>query len=88
MFFNPCYESSLQHDDPVLDRKVPRDDTYLFDEFMHHPFNVQTLNLKSDSIDTFSIKCKTSVGWHVLEVGNRCFWVLINHFSTPYTFVG
>jgi hypothetical protein len=88
MFLNPCYESSLHHDDPVPDRKVPRDDTNLFDEFMDHPFNVQTLNPKSDSIDTFSIKCKASVGWHVLEVGDRFFWVLISHFSSPYTFVG
>jgi hypothetical protein len=88
MFLNPYYESSLHHEGPVPDRKVPRDDTVLFDEFMHHPFNVQTLNLKSDSIDTFTIKCRASVGWHVLEVGDRFFWALINHFFASYTFVG
>jgi hypothetical protein len=62
MFLNPCYESSLHHDDHVPDRKVPRNDTNLFDEFMDHPFNVQTLYPKSDSIDTFSITCKAYVG--------------------------
>ena len=88
MFFNPCYESSLHHDDPVPDRKVHKDDINLFAEFMDHPFNVQTLNLKSDSIDTFGIKCKTSVGWHVLGIGDHFFWLLINCIFTPYAFVG
>jgi hypothetical protein len=84
MFFNPCYESSLHHDDPVPDRKVHKDDTNLFVEFMDHPFNVQTLNPKSNSINTFIITGKASVGWHVLEVGDHFFWVLINHFSSPH----
>jgi hypothetical protein len=88
MFFNPCYESSLHHDDLVPDRKVHKDDTNLFVEFMDHPFKVQTLNPKSNSINTFIITGKASVGWHVLEVGGRFFWVLINHISAPYTFVG
>ena len=26
MFFNPCYESSLHHDNPVPDRRVPKGD--------------------------------------------------------------
>jgi hypothetical protein len=88
MFFNPFYESSFHHDDLVPDIKVHKNDTNLFVEFMDDPFNVQTLNLKFDSIDTSSIKCKAYVGWHVLEVGDHFFWVLINHFSAPYTFVG
>jgi hypothetical protein len=88
MFFNPCYESSLHHDDHVPDRKVLRDDINLFDEFMDHPFKVQTLNPKSNSINTFIITGKASVGWHVLEVGGRFFWVLINHIFAPYTSVG
>ena len=48
MFFNPCYESSLHHEDLVPDRKVPNDDTNLFDKFMDHPLKVQTLNPKSN----------------------------------------
>jgi hypothetical protein len=88
MFFNPCYESSLHHDDPVPDRKVPKDDTNLFDKFMDHPLKVQTLNPKSNSVNTFIITGKASVGWHVLEVGGRFFWLLINHISAQYTSVG
>jgi hypothetical protein len=88
MFFNPCYESSFHHDDPVPDRKVHRYDSNLFVDFMDHPFKVQTLNPKSNSIDTFIIIGKASVGWHVLEIGDRFFCLLINHFSEPHTSVG
>jgi hypothetical protein len=88
MFLNPYYEPSLNHDDPVPDRKIPRDHINLLDEFIDHLFDIQTLNPKFDSIDTFSIKCKASVGWQVLEAGNHFFWVLISYFSSPYTFVG
>jgi hypothetical protein len=65
MFFNPCYD----HDNHVPDRKVPGDDNNLFDEFMDHPSKVQTLNPKSDSINTFISTDNASIGWHVLEVG-------------------
>jgi hypothetical protein len=88
MFFNPCYESSLHHDDPAPNRKVHRYDSNLFVEFMDHPFNVQTLNPKSNSINTFIITGKAFVGWHVLEIGDRFFWLLINHISAPYTSFG
>jgi hypothetical protein len=87
MLLNPCYESSLHHDNHVPDRKVPRGDTNWFDEFIDHPFKVQTLNPKSNSIDTFIITSKEYVGWHVLEIGDRFFWLLINHISASYTFV-
>jgi hypothetical protein len=50
--------------------------------------NIGSPNPKSNSIDTFSIKCKSSVGWHILKVGNCFSWVLISHFSSPYTYVG
>jgi hypothetical protein len=83
MFLNPCYESSLHHDNHVPYRKIPNDDNKLFDEFINHPFKVQTLNPKSNSIDIFIISGKASVGWHVLEIDDRYFWVLINHFSSP-----
>jgi hypothetical protein len=88
MFFNPYYESYLNFDDPLFDRKIPRDHINLFDEFIDHLFETQILNPKSDSIDTFILKSKAYVGWQVLEVGNRFFWVLISHFSSRYTFVG
>jgi hypothetical protein len=88
MFLNSYYKSSLHHDDHVPDRKVPRDDTNLFDKCIDHLFNVQTLYHRSSIIDTFSTKCKASVGWHVLEAGDHLFWVLISHFSSPYTFFG
>jgi hypothetical protein len=78
----------LNHDDLVPDRKIPRDHINLCDEFIDQLFDTQTLNIKSDPIDTFSIKCKEFVGWHVLEVGDHFFWVLIIHFSSPYTLVG
>jgi hypothetical protein len=58
MFVNSCYESSLYHDDLVLNRKVHGYDTNLFVEFMDHLFNVQTLNPKSNSINTFIITGK------------------------------
>ena len=76
MFFHPCYESSLHHDNPFPDIKVHKDDTNLFVEFMDHPFKVQTLNPKSNPINTL-ITGKAFVGWHVLEVGDRLFWLLI-----------
>jgi hypothetical protein len=88
MFLNPCYESSLRHDDLVSDRKVPRDDNNLFDEFMDHPFKVKILKPKSNSINIAIITGKTSIGWHVLEVGGRFFWVLISVLSSPYTSIG
>jgi hypothetical protein len=65
-----------------------RDDNNLFDEFMDHPFKVQILNPKSNSIDTFIIIGKASIGWHVLEVSGHFLWVLISIFSSPYTYVG
>jgi hypothetical protein len=65
MFFNPCYESSLHCDNPVPDRKVHKNITNLFSKFMYHPFNVQTLNTKSNSVNTFIITGKAYVGWHV-----------------------
>jgi hypothetical protein len=55
---------------------------------MDHPLKVQTLNPKSNSINTFINSGKASVGWHVLEVGGRFFWILINHISAQYTSVG
>jgi hypothetical protein len=55
---------------------------------MNHPFEVQTLNPKSNSINTFINSGKASVGWHVLEVGGRFFWILINHICAQYTSVG
>ena len=58
MFFNPCYEFSLHNDDIVPDRKVPKYDTKLSVEFMDHPFKVQTLNPKYNSINTFIITRK------------------------------
>jgi hypothetical protein len=88
MFINPCYESSLNHDDLVIDIKVYTGDIKLFDKFINHPFKVQTLNPKSNSVNTFIITGKAYVGWHVLEGGDRFFLVLINHFSTQYTSVG
>ena len=92
MFLNPYYESPLHYDDPVPERNILKYDINLFDKCIYHLFDIQTLNPKPDvldSIDTFSIKCKFShVGWQVLEVGNRFFWVLISHFSSAYTSVG
>jgi hypothetical protein len=71
MFFNPCYESSLHHDNPVPDRKVPIGDINLFDKFMDHPFKVQTLNPKSNSINTFIITIKhllVGMSWRLVII--------------------
>jgi hypothetical protein len=61
MFFNQCYESYLLHEDHVRDGKVLKDDTNLFDKFMDHPLKVQTLNPKSNSVNTFIITGKTTL---------------------------
>jgi hypothetical protein len=88
MFYNPFYEYSLHHDDYVPNIKVHKDDTNLLVEFMDHPFKVQTPNPKSNSINTLIIIGKAFVGWHVLKVGGRFFWILINCISSQYTSVG
>jgi hypothetical protein len=92
MFLNPLYESSLHYDDPISDRKIPKDDINMFDECIDHIFDIQTLNPKPevlDPIDTFNVRCKTHlVGWHILKDGDHFFWVLISPFSSPYASVG
>ena len=44
MFLNPLYESSLNHDEPVPNRKIHRDQINLFDEFIDHLLDTKTLN--------------------------------------------
>jgi hypothetical protein len=59
MFLNPYYEYSLHYNDHISERNIPRDNINLFDEFIDHLFDIQTLNPKPDvldSINTFSIK--------------------------------
>jgi hypothetical protein len=58
-FLNPLYESSLHYDDPIYDRKIPKDDINMFDECIDHIFDIQTLNLKPevlDPIDAFNVR--------------------------------
>jgi hypothetical protein len=73
MFLNPCYESSLHHDDPVLDRKVPKDDTSLFDEFMDDSFNVQTLNLIQSTLPVLNTKpMLVGMSWRLVTISFGC----------------
>jgi hypothetical protein len=88
MFLNPCYESSLHHADHVLDIKVYTSDIKFFDKFMDLPSNVETLNPKSNSVNTFINSGNAFVGLHVWEVGGHFFWILIDQLCTQYTSVG
>jgi hypothetical protein len=91
-FLNPLYESYLYYDDPIYDRKIPKDDINIFDEFIDHIFDIQTLNLKPqvlDPIDDFNVRCKSHlVGWQVLQDGNQFFWILIGPLHAMYALIG
>jgi hypothetical protein len=91
MFLNPLY-SSLHCDDPIHNVKIARYSIKMFDESVDPIFDIQTLNLKTDvldSIDVFSIRCKANLfGWKVLRDCNQFFWVLIGPFPSPYAFLG